>query len=176
MSAAAPQMDRIGRLRQRWRFHLSALVLILPLAFMPSYFEMQRAMRSASESGLRSTDIAVGPWTMQFQELERMAPFETPDEGIVKPFALSPCPRCVADVRAAFVRLGKPHSVETYGTLFTGNPHRQFADVPIPPGTSPEDELWLTLEGWDGSVHQASLPIRTASPVTASWLEKARRP
>jgi len=50
----------------------------------------------------------------------------------------------------------------------------------IPHGHQPADtaatradaQVWITLEGWDGSLHQASVPLAKASPATVAWLEK----
>ena len=56
--------------------------------------------------------------------------------------------------------------------IFFGTAYRMNAVVPIPDRTQDDAELWITLEGWDGSVHQASLPLRQASPATLAWLDK----
>ena len=44
------------------------------------------------------------------------------------------------------------------------------ATLPIPERTKADAELWITLEGWDGSMHQASIPLSQASPATVAWL------
>jgi hypothetical protein len=46
------------------------------------------------------------------------------------------------------------------------------ATVPVPLKTSPDAELWVTMEGWDGSMHQGSVPLSKASPSTVAWLQK----
>jgi hypothetical protein len=46
------------------------------------------------------------------------------------------------------------------------------ATVPLPTRTKPDAELWITMEGWDGSVHQAAVPLEQASPATVAWLQK----
>ena len=33
-----------------------------------------------------------------------------------------------------------------------------------------DDKVWITAEGWDGSLYQATLPLQQASPVTVQWL------
>ena len=33
-------------------------------------------------------------------------------------------------------------------------------------------ELWITMEGWDGAMHQASIPLSQASPATLAWLNQ----
>ncbi|MNN56766.1 hypothetical protein D3C81_1717160 [compost metagenome] len=45
-------------------------------------------------------------------------------------------------------------------------------NVTIPKRTQADDQLWITMEGWDGSMHQASIPLGTASPATVAWLAK----
>jgi hypothetical protein len=83
-------------------------------------------------------------------------------------------PACVDQVKAAYLRVGKPRNIRTAGALFSGTPYRQTAEMRIPDRTTADDVLWLTLEGWDGALHQATIPIRTASPVTAAWLARRR--
>lgn len=62
--------------------------------------------------------------------------------------------------------LARPRSLRTAGVIFFGTPYRLGATVPIPLRTQEEADLWITLEGWDGSVHQASIPLKQASPAT----------
>ena len=69
--------------------------------------------------------------------------------------------------------LCKPVSPQaTAGVIFFGTPYRLGATVPVPLRTQENAELWVTLEGWDGSVHQASIPLKTASPATVAWLKQ----
>jgi hypothetical protein len=44
--------------------------------------------------------------------------------------------------------------------------------VAVPPRARADDQLWLTVEAWDGSVHQASLPLAEASPSLVAWLDR----
>ena len=44
--------------------------------------------------------------------------------------------------------------------------------LPVPEKTAADAELWITMEGWDGSMHQASIPLSQASPATVAWLNK----
>ena len=68
------------------------------------------------------------------------------------------------------MRIGKPRSLRAAGVIFFGTPYRLSATLPIPERTQADAELWITLEGWDGSMHQASIPLRQASPATVAWL------
>ena len=82
------------------------------------------------------------------------------------------CQACIPQVKATYLRIGKPRSLRAAGVIFFGSPYRMGTSVPIPPRTRPDAELWITMEGWDGSMHQASIPLAEASPATVAWLNK----
>ena len=44
--------------------------------------------------------------------------------------------------------------------------------LPVPERTPVDAELWITMEGWDGTMHQGSIPLSQASPATIAWLNK----
>lgn len=69
-----------------------------------------------------------------------------------------PLPGLHSQVKATYLRIGKPRSLRAAGVIFFGSPYRMGTSVPIPPRTRPDAELWITMEGWDGSMHQASIP------------------
>jgi hypothetical protein len=56
--------------------------------------------------------------------------------------------------------------------IFFGTPYRMGAMLPIPERTPLDAEVWITMEGWDGAMHQASVPLSQASPATIDWLKK----
>ena len=76
----------------------------------------------------------------------------------------------IDQVKAAYLRIGKPRSLRAAGVIFFGTPYRMGATLPIPERTKADAELWITLEGWDGSMHQAAIPLSQASPATLAWL------
>lgn len=163
-------------LLQRWRFHLSALLLIVPIVFTPTWFHDRAFFDGKKGLGQREIgEIAVGPWSVRLAEFKLVEPDAEGRAGYAKSFALALCPACVDEVKAAYLRVGKPRNIRVAGALFSGTPYRQTAEVQIPERTTADDDLWLTLEGWDGTLHQATIPIRTASPIMAAWLEKRRR-
>jgi len=173
VSAAASTNGRGAPARwwRTWRFHLSALVILVPVALTPFYFR-QLAMDSGA-AGLGAREIGerkVGPWAVRLAEFDLMAPQVQGAAGPVKQFTLAMKGEAVEGVRAAYLRVGKPRSLRAAGAIFFGTPHRQTAGLPIPERTSPDAEVWLTLEGWDGSVHQAPIKLAEASPVTVNWL------
>ncbi|VFR16518.1 FIG139991: Putative thiamine pyrophosphate-requiring enzyme [plant metagenome] len=159
-----------GSLWRRYRFYLSGLLFILPLIYLQPYFDQLALFRGAAGLGQRPAgEVQVGPWKMQMAEFEVGAPKSDP-AGRVKTFTMALCQGCENEVRAVYLRVGKPRSLRAAGAIFFGGPHRAFATVPIPARTKPDDELWLTAEGWDGSMHQAPWPLSAASPTTVAWL------
>lgn len=172
MSAATFNESALGRWWRKWRFHLSALAILVPVALTPLYFR-QLAMDSGA-SGLGAREIgerAVGPWTVRLAEFDLFPPLPQGPAGPVKTFTLALKGDAISQVRAAYVKVGKPRSLRAAGSIFFGSPYRQIAGLPIPERTPADAELWLTLEGWDGSMQQASLPLAQASPVTIDWLK-----
>lgn len=171
--------SRGSSLWQRWRFHLSALLLILPIVFTPAYLRDtglfdgvdDKTRLGAHEIG----EFAVGPWSVRLAESWTGKPGFEGRAGYAKEFTMALCSACIDSVRAAYLRVGKPRNVRTAGALFSGAPYRQTAEIRIPERATADDLLWLTLEGWDGTLHQTTIPIRIASPAMTAWLDKRRR-
>ena len=161
-----PRGGRFHAIWRRWWFHLSLLAILVPLGFLKSYIDVQTMFLQGQEAGLRSVPVTVGRWTLQLQEVETEDPYWDPREGLEKLFRMVPCQVCVPEIRAIFVSLKRPGSTE-YGQEFEGNPYRSFGEMKLGRNPSPDDKVWLTVEGWDGSLHQVSLPLREASPGTA---------
>lgn len=167
--------SKLRRQWLRWRFHLSALLVLIPLGFMPHYFheaKLDRGLRGLGEREIGN--LQVGPWTARMAEWEVGEPEDEGRAGFVKAFTLAFCDSCSAQVKAAYLRIGEPRSLRAAGGLLTGTPHQLFAEVAIPARVTPSDQLWLTVEGWDGAVHQAQVPLDKASPTLVAWLEKTR--
>ncbi|OZI72269.1 thiamine pyrophosphate-binding protein [Bordetella genomosp. 12] len=160
---------------RRWKYHLSGLVLILPLLYLPDYFKAMAMARGAAGLGERAIGpVQVGGWTLDFAEWEAGPP-EIEAGAAVKLLTMALCPGCEREIRAVFIHTGPPRSLRTAGALFAGGPHRAFAEVEIPAATLPDGKFWITVEGWDGRTHTATLPIASASPLTAQWLSDASR-
>jgi len=169
---AAPPTGLAAKWR-RWRFHLSALLLVLPLAYLPRYFDDLALSRGEKGLGQREIgQLAVGPWQVRLAEWRVEPPLPEGEAGHMKTFTLGLCADCISQVKAAYVRVGKPRSLRTAGALFSGSPYRLMASVPIPQRAGADAQLWLTLEGWDGALHQAAIPLAQASPVTQAWLAR----
>ncbi|MDH1263686.1 thiamine pyrophosphate-binding protein [Pseudomonas sp. GD03944] len=172
-AVAAQQPSTLARLWRKWRFHLSVVLLIIPLGFMPKYFQDVALFRGDSGLGEREFgELQVGPYNVKLAELRAQAPLLDGPAGYIKTFNAALCKACIDQVKATYVRVGKPRSLRAAGGIFFGSPYRMSANVPIPPRTKPDADLWITIEGWDGVVHQASIPLAEASPATIAWLKQ----
>lgn len=179
MSKAATQLDkqplpasRARRLWLKWRFHLSILLLLIPLGFMPQYFRDMAFFRGDTGLGERMIGpVQVGPRSLTLAETHDDGPESEAPGVYVKEFNVALCDTCIPQIKAGYMRIGKPRSLRTAGTIFEGSPYRMGAEVSVSPSASPNDELWITLEGWDGAVHQTTLALAKASPKTVEWLK-----
>ena len=170
---AVVSQSPVRRFWRKWRFHLNILLLLIPLGFMPRYFADAALFRGDSGLGERELgEIQVGPWSLRLAELRDEAPQLSGPAGYMKGFNAALCEACVNQVKATYLRIGKPRSLRAAGAIFFGTPWRMGTVVPIPKRAPADDALWITMEGWDGSMHQASIPLSKASPATAAWLEQ----
>ena len=171
-STTAPQPSRLSLLWHKWRFHINVFLLLIPLGFMPKYFSDAALFRGDSGLGEREVgEIQVGPWSLRLAELRNEAPRADGPAGYLKAFSAALCDGCVEPVKATYLRIGKPRSLRAAGVIFFGSGYRMFAGLPVPSKTETDAQLWITMEGWDGSMHQTSIPLSQASPATVAWLK-----
>ncbi|MBK1663803.1 hypothetical protein CKO38_04050 [Rhodospirillum rubrum] len=146
------------KLWHRSKFHLSALMLLLP-AF---YFAQQHGAFSTTAVGAMPATapaaVALGPWRVAVSAMPGLP--EPGADGALRRFILVKIVEGDVDtIRGSFLRIGKPRNIRTLGALAYGNPHFAMAQVPVPEGLTGKEELWLTIEGWDGTLHQTSWPL-----------------
>ncbi|AIR91194.1 hypothetical protein [Pseudomonas cremoricolorata] len=157
----------------KWRFHLNILLILVPLGFMPKYFADMRLFRGEDGLGQHvQADIPVGRWSVSLAEMRDEAPLADGPAGYFKTFNAALCATCDEGVKAIYLRVGKPRSLRAAGSILFGSQYRMATSLPIPPRTRPDALLWITIEGWDGNLYQASVPLADASPATAAWLAK----
>ena len=104
-------------------------------------------------------------------EFRDEAPRPAGSAGHMKSFNVALCDACIDQVKATYLRIGKPRSLRAAGVIFFGSGYRMFAGLPVPSKTETDAQLWITMEGWDGSMHQTSIPLSQASPATVAWLK-----
>lgn len=122
----------LSRLWHKWRFHLNILLLLIPLGFMPKYFADAALFRGDSGLGERELgEIQVGPWSLRLAELRNEAPRLDGPAGYMKRFNAALCEACVDQVKATYLRIGKPRSLRAAGVIFFGTPYRLAATLPV---------------------------------------------
>ncbi|PHN24001.1 thiamine pyrophosphate-binding protein [Pseudomonas sp. ICMP 460] len=170
--AAAPSSSPLRAFWLKWRFHINVLLLLVPLGFMPKYFADAALFRGDTGIGERvAGEVKVGPWSLTLAEFRIEGPRPDP-AGPMKFFNAALCGACAGEVKATYLRIGKPRSLRAAGVIFFGTPYRMGALLPVPERTPADAELWVTMEGWDGTMHQGSIPLSQASPATVDWLNK----
>jgi hypothetical protein len=60
-------------------------------------------------------------------------------------------------VKATYLRIGKPRSLRAAGTIFFGTPYRMGTSCRSA-ATRADAELWITMEGWDGRCTRPRFP------------------
>lgn len=146
--------ERMRRLWHRGKFHLSALVLLVPLPFIPAQF----GGTTVFDPPEIERTVTAGPYTVRLVTSVH-GPHREPTGEMMKDYAVHVESVGLGTIRGVFLRVGKPRSVRTLGALAEGNPYELGAEVTIPPTLSGDEELWLTVESWDGGLHQAALPL-----------------
>lgn len=172
LSKAEQKRKRNQSLWFRWRFHLSGLLILIPLILTPFYIELMAVFRG--DNGLGSHVIgaqSVGPWEVTLAEQFETPPRMNGPAGYMKVFNAALCEACITEVKAVYLRIGKPRSLRTAGALGFGSPYRLMLGIPVPENTQLDADLWLTVEGWDGSVHHATWPLAQASSATIEFLK-----
>lgn len=153
-----------------WRFHLSILLIAVPVFFLPRYFADQALFKGERGLGEREAGVVVvGPWKLHLAE-SRVQPPKP-----LKSFEAALCEACIGEVKAVYLHLGKPSSLKMAGSLLSGSPYDMSASISIAADSPTDSELWITMEGWNGAWYQASLPLSAASPTTVNWLKQQRR-
>ena len=120
-AAAVQPSSALGRWWLKWRFHINILLLLVPLAFMPKYFADASLFRGDSGLGEREIGtVQVGPWSLQLAELRNEAPRPDGPAGYMKSFNAALCKTCIDEVKATYLRIGKPRSLRAAGVIFFG--------------------------------------------------------
>ncbi|MFQ6755835.1 DUF3325 domain-containing protein [Cereibacter sphaeroides] len=178
--AAAPARERraaapvplLPPLRARpLRAAVLAAVVIAPPAYLAA------VALSHEQPVLRADAIAgqAGPWRFTLAEADRGVPRILLGDFPTKSYQIRFCDTCDDQIRAAYLKVNKPRSLRGAGLVFGSDRWNRSVEIQLPNSTGPDSEIWLTVEGKDGSLHHASFPIRQISPATADWLQHRRQ-
>lgn len=111
----------------------------------------------------------IGPWTFSLAESDQQTPQMVLGDTPFKKYQLRFCEACDAQIRAAYLKVHKPRSLRGAGITFGGSRWDRSVEIQLPSRGGPETEVWLTVEGKDGSVHQRGWRMDEISPATARW-------
>ncbi|WP_051236220.1 DUF3325 domain-containing protein [Ottowia thiooxydans] len=125
-----------------------------------------------SSGALRGT---VGPWQFTFAEAHQSPPEVMEMDVPMKEYRLRFCATCDNEIRKAYLKVHKPRSAQATGMGFSGQRWERRVEIPLPSTTRADSELWLTVVGKDGHIHQSAWRMDQVSPATVAWFDEQRR-
>lgn len=151
----------VARTLPRWlwfrgRYYLSALILILPIMAFPFYF---RQMSTPPLGSNIRPERSIGPFQVTLAEFMPGPPIVAPKHHMLKDYVVHVREGYPDRIRSIYIRVGKPTNIHTLGDFMHGNPYRLHGHVRFMEPPRADDEVWLTIEEWDGTMHQASWPV-----------------
>lgn len=126
---------------------------------------------------LQRTDAiqgTIGPWSFTLAESDQGPPEIMDMDTPMKMYRMRFCSACDAETRHVYLKVNRPRSARATGMGFMGTRWERRVEIPLPSTVSAESELWLTVIGKDGALHQASWRMDQVSPATVAWFEQRR--
>lgn len=163
--AAEEPLPRRSRLR-RWL--VAALLVAVPLVYL-------LGLQATSVKPLMRPDAVegkVGPWTFKLAESEQRVPDLVAMDIPMKSYHVRFCDACDEQIRAAYLKVNKPRSMRAAGIVLGGARWDRRVDIQLPANTTADSQLWLTVVGKDGEIHQATVRMGEVSPSTVEWFAK----
>ena len=117
----------------------------------------------------------VGPWPFTFAEADRAGPELMEMDVPMKEYRLRFCEACDSGIRQAYLKVNQPRSARAVGMAFMGQRWERRVEIPLPSTTQADSELWLTVVGKDGSIHQTALRMDRVSPASVAWFDEERK-
>lgn len=148
----------------RWKFHLSALVLGASVFYGPGYVS---GAHWAHMGERVLAPVAIGPFEVTLAEEVVSPPRRDPYGEILKDYNVILSAAGAKAVKAAWLHVGAPEAGRETGEMLGGNPYRLHGHVHFPETYGPDDTLWLTVETWSGDIHTASWSLGEALGVLA---------
>lgn len=159
-----------GRGWRPWQWGVAAGLLAVPVVFATQLKE------ASTKPLLRDTALKgeVGPWSFTFAEADAKPPKVEARRSLIKAYQVRFCEACDEQIRFAYLKVNKPRSLRAAGMGFAGTRWDRSVEIQLPPTAGAHSELWLTVVGKDGTVHEQMLPLTEASPETVAWLENRK--
>lgn len=141
-------------MKQVWMrrlFRVSLLFIAVPVYFF--YQQLQPSEEVGEDSILLKQ--TVGPWPVVLIEQFSETPSAGPNGTWFKDYTLM-CERCGHSLKAVFLSSNQPIQ-EEFGVIFSGGPTIFQGRLQVPAEPQREATLWLTLEEWNGHIHQVNV-------------------
>lgn len=140
---------------QRLCYYLTGLLLLLPCWYLwqalhpqfPAEWQEQR----------------IGPFTVAPTPLDEAPPYAH-DGARQKDFSVRFCTGCIAQIRQAYLSVGpEPAPLpDNADGILHGNRLLQHVHAPFPLSLGADDQLWLTVQLWNGELHSSAWPLPAA--------------
>ncbi|MGO1328932.1 MAG: hypothetical protein ACTHT9_04600 [Idiomarina loihiensis] len=136
----------------RNKFKLSGLILILPFYFLYQQLQLPELPPVWDEK-------QAGPFKVALQPANNDAPYAH-HEDWVKDFSAYVNEGKVSDIRQGYVNIGEePIAIEELQQddvgILHGSELLQHVHAIAPQKLEPQQRVWVTLQTWNGDVHQA---------------------
>lgn len=151
-----------------WRGVVASLLVSGPVAFAwgLATTPVQPVLRDDAVRG------QIGPWAFVIAEADHKPPVVS-DSGVpTKTFQIRFCETCDGEIRTAYFKVRKPRSLRAAGLSFNGSRWTRSVEIAIPPASKLRDQLWLTVEGKDGTVYHHAFDVAQLSPATAAFIQE----
>jgi hypothetical protein len=137
-------------------------LIVLALSVYASVIAIRFYGGGAAAFPARFESQAIGPWRLGAMAIAGLGDTSNP----IRPngratIVIQYCPDCWGDIKRLWLSVGDVRG-DTDGIRVTGQPGYATARLRLPAQINPETRLWIAAEGWDGTRHEASWPMRPA--------------
>jgi hypothetical protein len=156
------------------QFRLPAKGLAAAAVALPLCVFTWQVLTSPHKPLLREDAVRgqIGPWAFSLAEYDRKAPELVAFDVPLKTFVIRFCEGCDRDIRMAYLKVRKPHSLRAAGNAFEGRGPEKTVVIPLPRAAALSDGIWLTVEANNGEVHQQEFEIKRLSPASAEFIRE----
>ncbi len=151
----------------------AAAALLIPLAWFTG-----QLLTTPQKPLLREDAVhgEIGPWSFTVAEENQDPPEIVAMDIPLKAFVIRFCENCERDIRMAYLKIRKPHSLRATGNAFEGRTPEKIAEIPIPRAATLDDGIWLTVEGTNGDVYYQRFDIERLSPMLTQFILEEGQP